>query len=774
MRLRCLAVIVACHGSLAACHTGVSSTRAVHAESETLAWSGTQRPAPDDTPRVGPAAPPSAAEPKWRTHYALAPELARAELRRGDAWLIDFGELSDAKYSVGGWLTLTAGAKLSSGPSALVVRSRDAKLFLPLDTSAASAAARVTLRARSFTSTSLTLYVGRKKFGEQKLAGREFETVAFDVPKGVLQPGDNLIELKVSRSGSVRSGVTAGFALDWAAIAPQAAKVSPPPAAGELSPGADTLRVPAGLSLGYTLEVPAGAELQASVQSDAPARLRVSAARDGTKSSELSVLELRGGSEAKQIRIPLAALEGDVTRIDLTASGSQVTLQSPVIVVPSEQRVFERKPLKNVLLMLIDTLRADKLKPYNPQTRVRTPGLIRFLENAVTMRDARSQENWTKPSVATLMSSLFPWQHNAYNDDSRVPESVELLPEYFHGRGFRTAAFIANGYVSDKFGFGQGWDDYRNYIRENRRSIAQEVAADVLEWLDARPKRQPFFLYVHTIDPHVPYKPPKSVLALYDSAPYSGPVDFAKSNTLLEKIKLGKLSLNERDKVRLQALYDAEITYHDVHFAAIFDGLDKRGLTDDTLVVVTADHGEEFWDHGSVGHGHSVYDELLHVPLMLRIPGVTEGNGVIRGDVGLVDVAPTILDALGLQVPDSMSGRSFLPELLGQDSRAPRPTASQFMTGFRTLAIGRLKLIQRGLENGSLYDLTTDPGETRDIARARPIGVRYTRGLLGLVLAQNTQTPAGKARVHGREKTKIDAETEAQLRALGYVGTSRP
>lgn len=722
---------------------------------------------------IQPSSPPLAAEPSWRAYYAFAPELERAEVRRGDTWLINFGEPSDAKYSLGGWLSLTSDPTSANGRSALVVRSKSAKLFLPLETNA-SAAVRLTVRIRSFATTSLMFYVEGKKVGEQKLTANQPQALEVDVPRELMRAGDNLVELRVSRAGTVRRGVTAAFALDWAAIGPaSSASVAPPPAASVLATG-DTLHVPEGISLGYTLEVPAGAELQATLQSDAPARLRVSAARDGAQPLELAGVDLPGGTETKRLRIPLAALEGDVARIDLSASGGVVALQSATVVVPSETRLVERKPLKNVLVMLIDTLRADKLKPYNPQTRVKTPGLLRFLENAITMHDARGQECWTKPSVATLLSSLYPWQHNAFSDDSRVPDSVELLPEYFRGRGYRTAAFIANGYVSDKFGFGRGWDDYRNYIRENRRSVAQDVAADVLEWFDARPKQKPFFLYVHTIDPHVPYKPPKSFLAMYDSAPYSGPVDFSRTNELLEKVKIGKLPLNDRDKLRLQALYDGEISYHDVHFAAIFDGLEKRGLRDDTLVVITADHGEEFWDHGSVGHGHSLYDELVHVPLILRIPGVTEGNAVLRGDVGLVDVAPTILDALKLPIPDTMSGRSFLPELLGEGQSAPRATASQFMTGVRAVAIGRLKLIQRGLENGALYDVKTDPGETHDIAKARPIALRYARSVLGLTLAQNTQTPSGKPRVHLRESTKIDAETEAQLRALGYVGSSRP
>jgi len=304
--------------------------------------------------------------------------------------------------------------------------------------------------------------------------------------------------------------------------------------------------------------------------------------------------------------------------------------------------------------------------------------------------------------------------------------------------------------------------------------------------LDKRPKDKPFFLYMHTIDPHVPYRPPQSFLEMYDPDPYAGPVDFRKTNELLEKIKIGSMKLNARDKVHLEALYDGEISYHDVHFAATLRALKERGLEDETAIVVTADHGEEFWDHGSVGHGHSVYDELLHVPMIVRIPGLTEGKQRLPDSVSLIDVMPTLLDAAGQEKPEHLVGESFLRELQGHGSSAPRATVSGFMKSWRTLAVGSIKLIQRAPENMWLYDVADDPGETRDLAKERPIALRYARGLLGVTLvesqtgkrhtARDVKKPAGdvkKQREHKEENTEIDPETEAQLRALGYVGSSK-
>jgi len=427
---------------------------------------------------------------------------------------------------------------------------------------------------------------------------------------------------------------------------------------------------------------------------------------------------------------------------------------------------------RNVLVYLIDTLRADRLEVYAPDTRVETPGLSRFSRGAATFLGARSQENWTKPSVATLLSSLLPWEHTAVSDASRVPATVRLMPEYLGDLGFTTAGFVANGYVSNRFGFRRGWDTWRNYIREGRSTRGEALARDVLSWMDERPADQPFFLYVHAIDPHVPYRPPSDLVARYDPEPYRGPVNFSRDVTLLERIKTGGLRLNARDRRHLEALYDGEVSYQDRHFASILEGLERRGLADDTMVIVTADHGEELYDHGSVGHGHSLYDELLHVPLLVRLPGTPVRR--IEGSVGLVDVLPTVLEALGHEVPEELSGRSLLPMLRGDGESAPPTSVSGFMDNWRSLSVGRYKIIARSRGRLRVYDLQTDPGEQTNLAATRPELVSYLRGLLGVRLSRSGQVHRARSnRPHQASSATIDAELEAQLEALGYVGTSR-
>ncbi len=703
-----------------------------------------------------------------RVHFDLASHVARAEVREGGrALVVDFAAPGAAKYTIGGFRTDTVPGELD-GARVLFVRGRAGRVSIPVDTSSAA----IALSARSMRPGALRLYVDDRELdvtvtpaaiGEASLLRA---TLPPDLPLG-----EHELLVRTPGTVDVRGAGSVGAAIGWVRVGPSTAPLAttaPRLPVADREGGVAALRIPAGITAGYALRVPEGARLRAVVRGG---DVGVTAVRDGH-----APMDLGGARAGASLDVDLGALAGEVVRIDLVAGDRDATLLRPAVVVPAPTEAERAAPARprNVLLYLVDTLRADKLSPYSPGTRVRTPGLTRFLEGATVLGEARTQENWTKPSVATLLSSLMPWEHTATGGESIVPASVELLPEMLGARGFFTGSFIANGYVSDRFGFRQGWDTYRNYIREGRRTEAEHVAADVLRWLDTRPQDRPFLLYVHTIDPHVPYRPPDEFLRLYGDPAYRGPVSFRRDALMLEHIKSGQVPLAARDRAHLEALYDGEISYHDVHFAAILDGLERRGLADDTLVVVTSDHGEEFWDHGSVGHGHSVYDELLHVPLFVRHPGIADRMARVESPVGLVDVVPTILEALGVEAPADLSGRSFLPQLVGATTEAPSAVVSGFMDNFRTVVADGMKLHQRPLGRQTLYDLTTDRDEATDVAASRPIAVRYLRGLLGLRLAESQGTRAASttrraAPPHRPESREIDPETAAQLRALGYV-----
>jgi len=696
-----------------------------------------------------------------RLRYDLAAHVDRAEIFEGEVRSLDLRTEGGAKYTAGGWLSsIRAGERVDEEQTGVVLRTRG-RLQLPAES---ERGATVSLSARALGPGPVRFYVGGEEVAALDVPTDRFATLSFEIPAGKLTRGDNLLMIRAGRARTLEDIGQVSLLLRWVKTAPLGTEIdetAPPRPAARLG-AHPALALSDRQRLGYAFEVPAAARLRGVVTGDG--RLAVVGHRDGEAPTTLGVV---GGGP---FDLDLSALEGDLVRLDLEARDGDVVIGRPAVVtLDAREAPPAREPPKNVLVYLIDTLRADKLSAYAPDTRVRTPGLDSFVAAAATFTRGHTQENWTKPSCATLLSGLMPWQHTAVTGEAVVPRSVTLLPELLKERGYYTGSFIANGYVSQAFGFRQGWDTYRNYIRENRRTDAEHVAADVLSWLDARPEAEPFLLYVHTIDPHVPYRPPNEFLRMYEETPYRGPLSFRRDATLLEGIKTGSTRTTAADRAHLEALYDGEISYHDVHFAAILDGLTRRGLDEDTIVVVTADHGEEFWDHGSVGHGHSVYEELLHIPMFMRVPGI----GATRVDepMGLSDVVPTVLEALGQEIPEDLPGRSVLPELRHQDLSAPAFTISGFMENWRTIVIGRTKLIQRTTRAARIYDLETDPDEEHDLAAERPLAVRHTRGLLGLALAATDSRPhraRSRAR-HEPESIQIDAELEAHLEALGYV-----
>lgn len=740
-------------------------------------------PPPAAAPSLAPAAAPAGPAPSGpapapegaeRLRYDLAAHLARAELRHGTSPVIDLGTPGGHKYTLGGWRTRVAVESVLEGDaSASAITGVTGFVLVPAD---APGAQRLTLRARAVADGRLTVYLDGETIGFATLpTDGTYATVSVSVPAERLRVGENTFQFRVPASGAVAGVGSAGLLIDWIRLDPapaeatEAPPVPPPPAPALLAPregDEGALAIPDGWSLGYAMELWPGARLRGTARGTGS--IEVVAHEDGAAPHALG--SVNASDVGAPIDVDLSSLSGHLVRLELVAHGS-VRLVSPRIVTLDGAPIAARPTIRNVVVYLTDTLRADKLRPYRAASRVRTPALESWVERAAVALRGHTQENWTKPSVATLLSGLFPWEHHATTEEAVVPGAVDLLSERLGREGFQTGAFIANGFCSDRFGFRQGWGSFRNYIREGLRSQAEFVAHDVLAWLDARDAERPFFLYVHTIDPHVPYLPPSEMLALYDPDPYEGIVDFHRDRELLEGVKSGRIDLNARDRAHLEALYDGEISYHDTHFGAIMEGLERRGLAGETMVVFTADHGEEFWDHGSVGHGHSVFEELVRVPLIVRVPGLTDRPMQLTEALGLVDVAPTIFETLGLPIPEDLSGRSFLDQLRGAVPDAPLASVNGFMDGWRAIELGSLKLIHRTDRVVMLYDLGRDPGETSDVAGSRPIAVRYLRGMLGLTLA-------GAERGHHTasieaEALAIDATLRDQLEELGYAGASR-
>ena len=716
------------------------------------------------------------------THSDLTALRHLAEVNDG-GWYVDFGTPAQSKYTVGDWRSGWVGKGVDGDTTYAHVGMRG-RVYFEADRPA-PLVARIRLRAHG--TQVLTPYLNNKQLKSIHLGkGDGFVDYDIDLPEENVQAGENY--LLVTFGGTVPiDGQDVSVAVDsiWIRKQSESSKTARAPAYDSLLANVrlgDEERQAIALSrestLRYHVLVPANGSLGFGVgvegEGDAPFSIAVTA--DGQPTTQLFT-GMASGAWTDH-KVDLSRFAGETVRVDLSAEGQgtgRLAWNSPRILVPA---VPERnlEPAKNVVVVVIDTLRADKLRPFNPQTRVKTPAIDQFASDGAVFELAQAPENWTKPSVASILTGLHPQTHQQKTGDAALPSSAELLSEHLQGEGFATGGFIANGYVSDRFGFDQGWDDYTNYIREEKSTEAKDVFDDAGNWIEAH-KDGRFFAYIQTIDPHVPYDPPGKYLQMYDPSEYAGQIRPRMTGDLLEKAKRNppQVVFDARDKRQLEALHDGEITKHDHFFGAFLERLSALGLANDTLIVVTSDHGEEFDDHGSWGHGHSVYQELLHVPLMFRLPNRVPAGTKVGEAVSTLDISATVTDLLGVPAMAHNEGHALVGLMLGEAPSRPAVAFSDFQDDRRVITTGRWKLILRGNLTSTMFDLVADPLEKNQLdASAFPIGRRYSRMLLGQFLGASDRGDWLSADQKGgtqleRENAEMDDTIRDQLRALGYA-----
>jgi choline-sulfatase len=698
-------------------------------------------------------------------------------------WYLDFGTPAQSKYTVGDWRSGWVGKGVDGDTTYAQVGMRG-RVYFSAD-GPQSLVARVRLRPHG--TQALTPYLNNAQLKSIHLGqGEEFADYDIELPREHVQSGENYLLLTFGGTTPI-DGQDVSVAVDsiWIRNESKPSKAARAPTYEGLVANVrlgDEERQAIALSrrstLRYHVMVPADGLLGFGVgvegEGDAPFAIEVTA--DGQPTTQL--LTGTASSAWADHKVDLGRFAGETVRIDLRAEGrgaGRMAWNAPRILVPARpERNLE--PAKNVVVLVIDTLRADKLRPINPQTRVKTPGIDQFASEGVVFELAQAPENWTKPSVASILTGLHPQTHQQKTSDAALPSSAELLSEHLKGEGFATGGFIANGYVSDRFGFDQGWDDYTNYIREEKSTEAKDVFEEAGNWIEAHRDGR-FFAYIQTIDPHVPYDPPGKYLQMYDPSEYTGQVRPRMTGDLLEKAKRNppQVVFDASDKRQLKALHDGEITKHDHFFGAFLERLSQLGLSDDTLLVVTSDHGEEFEDHGSWGHGHSVYQELLHVPLMFRLPSRLPAGAKVGNAVSTLDISATVTDLLGVPGMAHNEGHTLVELMLGEAPSRPTVAFSDFQDDRRVITTGRWKLVLRGNLTATMFDLIADPAEKTQLdASAFPIGRRYSRMLLGQFLGATDRGNWLSAEQKGgtqlqRENAEMDDTIRDQLRALGYA-----
>lgn len=437
----------------------------------------------------------------------------------------------------------------------------------------------------------------------------------------------------------------------------------------------------------------------------------------------------------------------------------------------------------NVLFILADTLRADRLGATRNGVPI-TPRLDGIARASVVFRDTVANCSWTKPSLATVFTSLHVDAHQVYysarDGDSDhattdvLPDGFETLAELLARHGYDTFGVQTNANLTRANGFAQGFRD-GHYVYTNG-ARADWVTGQAL---NAAPGlKQPFFLYVHYMDPHAPYEAPAAYRDLFGPPPALPESDHALLARFMDYYmdraltacgvrqapELGDLS--SKGKEYVQRLYDAEVRFMDEQIGVLLDWLDRD--FPNTVTIIASDHGEEFWEHEGMGHGTTLFEEQLRVPLLWRAPALAPVESSIRAQ--LIDILPTLASQLGFEQNPQWQGRN----LFGDEAGAAVPRFSRtygswkkFGMDAEAVSSGSMKLI-RDNRAGSvrLYDLAADSGEQSDAATAHPSGVESFSSLLEQHRSANAERAAGATPVH----LELSPEEKERLSAIGYAG----
>ncbi len=422
----------------------------------------------------------------------------------------------------------------------------------------------------------------------------------------------------------------------------------------------------------------------------------------------------------------------------------------------------------NVVLLTVDTLRADRLGAYGYALRANSPGIDAKLASGVLFEKAMAQRASTWPSLASLLTGLYPSGHGVAENGYGFPDDLPTLPKLLQGAGYQTAAFLSNMCQANH----QGWDEFACSGGQDGKSVRR-----ALEWVRGLDGRRPFLLWVHLFGAHPPYYNGGDLAQQLDPG-YAG--SLGPKKRLLDPVMTGPMPLDARDVRHLNALYDAAVQGSDRLSTSLLDGLRQAGRHERTIVVFTAGHGEELYQHNRyLYHSCSVYQTTLHVPLGISAPGLLPAGARVPQTVELIDVLPTLLDLVGTPRPAEQHGRSLVPYLERPGAGgAGKPAFAEYgSTSIRTAVQGRWKLVHNPdgiapvcipdappghypIGRAELYDLSRDPGETTNLAARQP-------GRVAELVKLIRQRFAGLRNRAGEQE--VPEELKKELKNLGYV-----
>jgi arylsulfatase A-like enzyme len=654
---------------------------------------------------------------------------------------------------------------------------------------------RFTLKLRSLLSPTtgpapvLNIHLNGHRVHASSLDGSGFRELSFTVSKEHMQIGENYLEFQCSplpdKTGdthwlalqSVRFGGPGRIFYPADDSEPQLVKIV----------GKKGLVLSANTILDFVLKVPPRAVLDFDLAFDTARSENTYGEKFvialTTTSGESSVLFEQGlgpgiGRDMGTAPIDLSSLADQVCRISFAFLSNVPRERSPAAVsilnAGIRGRAGRSRPDRdtspgrpfpqpfNILIYLVDCLRPDHL-PFHGYPRNTAPHMAEFVKDSVLFSQAYAQSSWTRPSVGVLFTGLYPFQHLAIDLKSGLAREHRTLAEILQDAGFHTLGISSNAGIKQFFNFDQGFS-YFKYHSNLEGGTADRL--NTYAFAELQKKQTPFFLYVHTMEPHRPYQLKE------EFAPVFTEDELAENSRVVEVENLGRINL-----YRLIAMYDATIAQNDKSFGDLMAELKRLGLYDETLIVLMSDHGEQFYEHGGFAHGQNLYQETVKHLFAVKLPGQMNAGAVIPEIVQEIDILPTLLDLAGIPVPSYCPGSSLGRLLLSPPSSGPPLHSEIFLeTGVdlnhKAIITGRWKIIHVGknwsddLREYELFDLEEDPGEQVNLIGRNPVAAEYLKKRLsGWALAQKKLVDIGK---EGVEKTLTEKEIR-ELKALGYI-----
>ena len=618
-------------------------------------------------------------------------------------------------------------------------------------------AATIVVRMSGDSGQRLSLRLNGKSLKTAALASG-WQAVPINVPAGVLRLGENDLVIAVARKGALFHSleVIGGPAPEPADAWPASSPVIAVSVAGQ-----ERAALAGSRRYAMLLEVPRQSFLVLeTAASQAAAHLRVSARPEG-QPIQILLDETQPPGRWQPRTLSLAALAGKLVSLEFAVlDGGEALWATPRILLAAAPSLPRPKPVRNLVLLIGDALRADSLALYN-QTKVLTPRITEAgRKNGVVFLNTEAASPSSPPSHASIQSGTLPRVNGILGDKAKLNPGTPMISAVLGADQIATGYYGDNSFAMGRLKTASKWTAYHQPSQEGKGGGCPTLIKLMLGFADEQIKAgRRFFLSSIAFEPHTPYIYHQGITEHYVKGEFDPAIGKSPDGVILTAIVKGKLSMTPARWQQLRGLYDGEVEYLDGCFGTLVDGLATRGLRDDTAVILLADHGEGFFEHGSLGHAFGHWFEVTQVPLVLWVPGLTDKEVTVDTVVSHVDVAPTILDLLGLPPEPRMQGQSLLPLVLRQGPWTPRVVPSEYGRSYSLRAANLRYIVDYGGKE-TLFDTVADPIEKTDVKDQRPMALRYLRDCAGLYLAH-------RSRWHTATWGTLNNQTSEFVRATG-------